>query len=56
VASQFLRRASRGCSESGVVEFEAERVGATPDRRVSCRPGAEGAPLLCEARCEWLVV
>ena len=48
VASQALSRASRGCAEVGAVELEvaSKGDGPTPARRVSCRPGAEGA--------EWL--
>jgi hypothetical protein len=54
VASQFLRRDSRGWDEMGLVVpvavaevvRESRGEGPTPDRRVSCRPGAEGADVL----------
>lgn len=39
VAVQFARRVSRGCAEL-VVEVEGDRE----ERRVSGRPGADGAP------------
>jgi len=51
VDSQLLRRASRGWDEIGVAEEEREEgEGPTPERRVSCRPGAEGA----EVDCRWV--
>lgn len=56
VASQFLRRVSSGCEESvmGVEEVvEVEGEGPTPARRVSWRPGAEGAEVEVVA---WVVV
>lgn len=47
MASHCLRRDSRGCAESGMV-LEVLFVvteGPTPARRVSWRPGADGAPM-----------
>lgn len=55
MASQFLRRDSRGCEESVVGVEEVFTVGPTPARRVSCRPGAEGAPRERWVRWEWVV-
>lgn len=52
VASQDLRRASRGCAEMGLSVSCGE--GPTPARRRSCRPGAEGAAR--EAEGMWLNV
>lgn len=50
MASQFFKRVSRGWFESigevVVLVEDGEREGPTPERRVSCRPGAEGAPVL----------
>lgn len=56
VASHCLRRDSKGWDEMGRDEAEAEEeedlgatvsrgLGARPERRVSCRPGAEGAAM-----------
>ena len=36
--------------------LKVEVVGPTPARRVSWTPGAEGAPMECEVRWEWVVV
>jgi hypothetical protein len=56
VASQFFKRVSRGWVESivevVVVVEDGEREGPMPERRVSWRPGAEGAPVLYGARWE----
>jgi hypothetical protein len=43
VACQAERRASSGC-----VDEEEEICGCRDARRVSCRPGAEGAPAMLE--------
>ena len=44
---QAARRASRGCVDvvRGAVEDEDGRSGSRFERRVSWRPGADGAPL-----------
>jgi hypothetical protein len=55
VASQFLRRDSRGWDESVVGVWLRFTEGPTPARRVSWRPGAEGAPVVRWARWEWEV-
>jgi hypothetical protein len=61
VSSHFLRRDSSGCVESGIAEGEevvviwVVREGPMPERRVSWRPGAEGAPRDFADRWEWLV-
>lgn len=61
VAVQEARRASKGCALSswagaaGLLEVEEMGEGPTPRRRVSWRPGAEGAE--CEVVVwvlEWL--
>lgn len=43
MASQFLRRASSGCVETGLLEAASKAEAPTPWRRVSWMPGAEGA-------------
>ncbi|TFB03135.1 hypothetical protein CCMA1212_004549 [Trichoderma ghanense] len=43
VASQDLRRASRGCVETGLLAAASKGERPTPWRRVSWMPGAEGA-------------
>jgi hypothetical protein len=43
VASQFFKRASNGCAESGAETRVVDLVGPTPARSVSCNPGADGA-------------
>lgn len=57
VSSQRLRRDSSGCAESGMEAADVVTDGPTPWRRVSCRPGAEGAPRdfgdRCECEVEW---
>lgn len=53
VASQALRRDSRGWEESGWEDVEVVVEGPRPARMVSCRPGAEGAPREVGWRWEW---
>lgn len=53
VASHAFRRASRGCAESGKEADDVAVEGPTPMRRVSWRPGADGAPADFGARWEW---
>lgn len=43
MASQDLRRASRGCVETGLLAAASKGERPTPWRRVSWMPGAEGA-------------
>lgn len=54
VVDHCLRRASNGCAEVGVVDdvVWAYGSGPTPARRVSWRPGAEGAPWAEGRMCE----
>jgi hypothetical protein len=52
VAVQFWRRDSRGCVVVGFAFDEAEEY--KEERRVSCRPGAEGAPRSMESLL-WVV-
>lgn len=51
MASQLLRRASRGCAEEGLLAAASKGDWATPWRRVSWTPGAEGAEVV---RFVWL--
>ena len=61
MASQFLRRASSGwvdCRSDGVEEEVVVALRERLVRRVSCRPGAEGAPvdvldLVLEVEVAW---